>query len=150
MTKLVCQFVPFKYAVDVCDTCGNMLSAHPGEQATDDLTKAMWKVLLEIGGEWSYYGGCFDTPRVFSDGRMNKTASVRSHMVNCEINWKLTKAPDMTEFSEFCGTFNPSEKIEVLAGYLCCKCGEVMNEEWGVQGITLGQLIWKVVHADDE
>lgn len=149
---LVCQFVPFKYAVDVCDTCGRLLSEHPGEHTPDDLTKAMWKVLLTDGGLWSFYGGGFIPAECGMDRGVawrNEMAKIQLHMEACEIDWKRTEAPEMSEMSEFAGTFNESDKVERLCGVLFCKCRELAWKRIGINGITLGQLIWKVVHADD-
>lgn len=149
-------FKAFEYDSTVCDNCGGLASAHPVSEMDDKLTKAMWKVLLEEGGVWNYYGGGFvkaqSSKDAYTRGEIyhNEMAKIDIHMTACEIDWKWTKRPEMTKLQEFAGTFATDDYYQTaLAGELHCKCGEVRYEKIGMNETTLGQLIWKVVHADD-
>lgn len=152
---------PFKYAPEVCDSCGGMLADHTQELVqTDDFVKAMWKVLLEIGGIWNLYGGDFEyahasgTDRFFYQGGKrvggNEMWLIQRHMEKCKIDWRHTEAPRMSDYlSVFNGTFTENGCTTGLVGRFTCKCGEYRYKEIGTKEITLSQLIWKVVHADD-
>lgn len=149
-------FKPFPYDPGVCDNCGKLADEHTLPAEPDGLTQAMWKVLLEEGGTWSYYGGMFEKGRSHKDayerGKIyhNEMAKIDIHMTACEIDWKKTRRPEMTQLKTFAGTFASHNDYSTgLAGDLYCKCGEVYWKTIGMDGITLGQLIWKVVHADD-
>jgi hypothetical protein len=146
-------FKAFEYDAAVCDNCGRRADQHPTSAVDDDLTKAMWKVLLAEGGVWSFYGGYFVKAESYGrpgDLYHNEMAKIDIHMTSCEIDWKKTRRPAMTQLGEFNGTFTDTELYQTaLAGELFCKCGEIRYEKVGMNEITLGQLIWKVVHADD-
>lgn len=158
MKKEDCEkgFKAFEYDAAVCDNCGRRADQHLVSAMDDQLTKAMWKVLLAEGGVWSYYGGGFVTAHSQKDEYTrgliyhNEMAKIDIHMTACEINWTRTNRPEMTRLAEFNGTFSTSDSYKTaLAGELFCKCGEFTYEKIGMDEITLGQLIWKVVHADD-
>lgn len=142
---------------EVCDNCGGLASAHPRSAEPDGLTAALWKILLAEGGVWSYYGGGFVKAESRKDAYQrgviyhNEMAKIDIHMTACEIDWKETRRPTMDgELLEFAGTGYDSQRITgKLFGQLFCKCDEYSYEEIGMDDITLGQLIWRVVHADD-
>lgn len=149
-------FKAFEYDANVCNNCGEIAEEHPVSEADDNLTKAMWKLLIAEGGVWNYYGGGFipaDSAKdAYTRGKIyhNEMAKIDIHMTACKIDWKRTKRPKMDQLAEFAGTFEESDYYKTgLVGELFCKCGEVSYAQIGMNDITLGQLIWKVVHADD-
>lgn len=148
------DFKPFPYAPEVCDNCGKLADTHPRPAEPDNLTKAMWKVLLAEGGVWSYYGGHFEVA-ARQGPYANAMAQIADHMATCKIDWKKTDRPSMDHtLLEFAGTEDESIRITgKVAGKLYCVCGKMGSYPWydeiGFDGLTLGELIWKVVHADD-
>lgn len=151
------NFKAFEYDAYVCDNCGKLADAHPRSQMDDNLTKMMWRVLIAEGGVWNYYGGTFEKAESRKDpylrGKIyhNAMAKIDIHMTACEIDWQRTERPEMTQLGEFSGTFATCDNYKTaLAGELYCVCRTVFREQIGMNEITLGQLIWKVVHADDQ
>lgn len=154
----------FKMDPTICANCGHPLAAHAEKDKTYELPlkKALWRVLLEHGGVWNYYGGHFEkaekwpgADRVYSKRTGNDMWELKQHLVNCEIDWAQTCMPEIDTNSEFAGTGNESWKIEVVQGTLYCKCKEY-GGRWddkskvGIQGLTVGQLIWLAVQSGED
>lgn len=141
-------FTPFPLATDVCDDCGRESDDHQ-EKRADMLPykEAIWKYMLEEGGPYSYYGG-YDT---------FKGEKVKKHLKKCGLDFDKMATPAMESESEFNGTFDDSLEIEVVKGYIVCKCGEYEDsqyswdkQDWCVRDKTLSQLIWHVVKAGEK
>lgn len=136
---------PYLFHLDpsVCGRCGLDLDRHGGTKPQDTEAArrqkiAMWKVLIDHGGKWSYHGGSPEGGE-----------QLREHMGHCRIDWKHTEMPAMTTVAEFTDTFSAPDTKEVIGGMLWCVCGVYRYDEIVICDLSMGELIWLVAHADD-
>lgn len=133
----------FPFDATVCDTCGNLLTAHESKQASNayqGVNQAMWKVMLEFGGPWNIYDAapCQD-----------RAKQVIAHLDVCSLYWSRMNQPVIAELQVFEDSFTENSRAEVLSGRLWCLCGRYVNQVWAVADMTLGQLIWHTVNSGE-
>ncbi len=135
-------FTPFPRALDVCDTCGNLASAHTPVKAESqpDYVRAMWKVMIAKGGFHDGFGHTLN---------VGQTIELRKHMKRCGVDFTKTREPRMDTVYEFDGTDCDSKQVAAITGTLYCKCNKYRYSTVAILDMTLGQLIWHTVHADD-
>lgn len=160
-------FKPFRLAGDVCENCGELVGDHAGPVGPDitaEFGRTMWAVLLKHGGIHSQYSNGLDTWKSAvlrlhfgipvsavemsrSMTRMPDDAAVGIR--DCQIDWRMTGAPDMGTVSEFNDSFTPNTEHPAVTGSLTCRCGKYRFEQVSLPGKTLGQLIWLATHEGE-
>lgn len=131
----------FAQAPEVCANCGNLIDAHRLSAVPNATLQAMWKIMIRHGGTYSQYGGGMD--RYGGD-------LVREHMASCAIDFTRTEQPKMDGLSAFVDSFSENEPVTILHGDLYCACGKYVWQHICIDDMTLGELIWQVVHLDDD
>lgn len=143
MTTSDCaRFVAFRLDPSVCDFCGRLGDEHaPAARQTPEHMKALWRMMLKLGGTRDTYGD--------QESYGYNSGTVRDHMLTCGFKWSAMREPMMDWDSIFAGTFAENERIQRIQGRLFCQCGTVQYETWHIGHLTMGQLIWHAVREGD-
>jgi len=90
------------------------------------LKKIVWAFMLEHGriteGEWSYYGGHFEYPKVIVNKAWKAIEKFKTDIYfeirEQGVDWNKTGIPDFEHHAEFVGTDNDSNWLDCLLGDL--------------------------------
>lgn len=94
----------------------------------DDL-KLVWGYLIHEGlytdGEFSYFGGGFDSPHKYDpDAREAFLKNLLEEVKKHGVAWDASGIPEYREMSEFVGTDAPSERVDCIFGVLMLTNGQ--------------------------
>lgn len=96
----------------------------------DESIKMVWAYMVENGkltnGEWSYYGGDWEThkPNSWKWEEIDKdNREFRDKVKKVGVDWEKTQSPKSSMENAFTDTFHDSDEVETLLGTIVLKDG---------------------------
>ena len=93
----------------------------------NDTLKFVWAYMVENGrittGEWSYYGGCWETLNLEWDELEKRNDRFKAKVKKIGVDWEKTNAPISDTESAFTDTFHDADQVETLIGVIFLKDG---------------------------
>lgn len=114
----------------------------------DESTKVVWAYMVESGkltnGEWSYYGGDWEThkPNSWKWEEIDEdNRKFREKVKKVGVDWGKTSPPVSSMESAFTDTFHDADEVETLLGTIVLKDGSSFMVGVGNADKKFGQYV---------